>query len=88
MSDSEFLTVKGRVLACIADDPSVRLRDIASRLSITERSAYGTVKGLTEAGYVVKTKDGRRNRYEVQDPSLARRLQQLTKLSTSDGNTT
>jgi DNA-binding MarR family transcriptional regulator len=87
MSDLGFLTVKGRVLACIADDPSVRLRDIASRLDITERSAYGAVKGLTEAGYVVKTKDGRRNRYEVQDPSLGRRLQQLTELGNSDGET-
>ncbi len=46
--------------------PGVRLRDIASTLSITERSAYGVVNDLARAGYVVKVKDGRRNRYEVQ----------------------
>jgi len=50
----------------IARDPGVRLRDIADRLSITERSAHGIVADLTEAGYVVKHKDGRRNRYQIQ----------------------
>jgi DNA-binding IclR family transcriptional regulator len=51
---------------CIAHDPGVRLRDIAAALGITERSAYGIVADLTAAGYVVKDKDGRRNRYQVQ----------------------
>ncbi len=61
-----FLTNHARALVCIAHDPGVRLRDIAARLEITERSAYGIVTDLTEAGYVVKEKDGRRNRYQIQ----------------------
>jgi MarR family len=61
-----FLTNHARVLLCIARDPGVRLRDIADRLGITERSAHGIVADLTEAGYVVKHKDGRRNRYQIQ----------------------
>jgi predicted ArsR family transcriptional regulator len=61
-----FLTNHARVLLCIAHDPGVRLRDIAARLGITERSAYGIVTDLTEAGYIVKQKDGRRNRYQIQ----------------------
>jgi hypothetical protein len=61
-----FLTNHGRVLLCIAHDPGVRLRDIAARLDITERSAYGIVADLTQAGYIVKQKDGRRNRYQIQ----------------------
>jgi hypothetical protein len=61
-----FLTSHARVLLCIAHDPGVRLRDIAASLGITERSAYGIVTDLAEAGYVVKQKDGRRNRYEIQ----------------------
>jgi DNA-binding IclR family transcriptional regulator len=61
-----FLTSHARVLLCIAHDPGVRLRDIAARLGITERSAYGIVTELAEAGYVVKQKDGRRNRYQIQ----------------------
>ena len=61
-----FLTSHARVLLCIAHDPGVRLRDIAASLGVTERSAYGIVTDLAEAGYVVKQKDGRRNRYQVQ----------------------
>ena len=61
-----FLTNHARVLVCIAHDPGLRLRDIAERVGITERSAYGIVSDLAEAGYVLKEKDGRRNRYQVQ----------------------
>ena len=61
-----FLTSHARVLLCIAHDPGMRLRDIAARLDITERSAYGIVTDLAEAGYIVKQKDGRRNRYQIQ----------------------
>ena len=42
--------------------PGVRLPDIASMLGISERSAFGIVADLTTASYVVKDKDGRRNR--------------------------
>jgi DNA-binding IclR family transcriptional regulator len=66
MADWDFLTNHARALMCIAHDPGVRLRDIAVQLGITERSAYGVVNDLTEAGYVVKDKEGRRNRYEIQ----------------------
>jgi predicted transcriptional regulator len=64
--DWGFLTNHGRVLLCIAHDPGVRLRDIASELAITERTVYGIVTDLTDAGYLTKEKDGRRNRYEIQ----------------------
>lgn len=60
-----FLTNHARVLLCIARDPGMRLRDIAARLGITERSTYGIIIDLTEAGYIVKQKTGRRNRYEI-----------------------
>ena len=66
MADWSFLTNHARVLLCIAHDPGVRLRDIAARTGVTERTAYGIVTDLTEAGYVVKHKDGRRNRYQIQ----------------------
>ena len=66
MANWGFLTSHARVLMCIAHDPGARLRDIAAVLGITERSAYGIVTELAEAGYVVKQKDGRRNRYQIQ----------------------
>ncbi len=65
MRDWSFLTNHARVLLCIAHDPGVRLRDIATALGITERSAYGIVTDLADAGYVMKDKDGRRNRYQI-----------------------
>jgi hypothetical protein len=61
-----FLTNHARVLLRIAQDPGARLRDIAGSLGITERSAYSIVTDLTAAGYVVKHKDGRRNRYQIE----------------------
>ena len=60
-----FLTNHALVLLCIARDPGARLRDIAADVGITERSAFGIVSDLTAAGYVVKEKGGRRNRYHV-----------------------
>jgi hypothetical protein len=66
MESWSFLTNHARVLLSIAHDPGARLRDIAVTLGITERSAYGIVTDLTRAGYVVKEKDGRRNRYQIQ----------------------
>jgi hypothetical protein len=65
-TDWTFLTNHARALLCISRDPGIRLRDIAAGLGITERSAYGIVIDLAEAGYIVKRKDGRRNRYEIQ----------------------
>lgn len=61
-----FLTNHAQALLCIARDPGIRLRDIADRLGITERSAYAIVLDLVEAGYIVKEKTGRRNRYQIQ----------------------
>ena len=66
MASWTFLTNHAQVLLCVAHDPGVRLRDIAASLEITERSAFGIITDLVEAGYVVKEKDGRRNRYHVQ----------------------
>jgi hypothetical protein len=67
VTDWTFLSNHGRALLCITRDPTTRLRDIASDLGITERRAYDIVNDLSEAGYVRKMKEGRRNRYEVQE---------------------
>jgi IclR helix-turn-helix domain len=61
-----LLTNHARVLLCIAQDPEVRLRDIAASAGITERTAYGIVSDLVQAGCLVKYKDGRRSQYEIQ----------------------
>jgi predicted transcriptional regulator len=67
-----FVTNHGLALMCIAHDPGVRLRDIATNLGITERSANSIVADLTEGGFVTKTKEGRRNRYQIQERMTVR----------------
>jgi DNA-binding MarR family transcriptional regulator len=61
-----LLSTHGRALLCLAQDPDVRLRELAGSLGITERRAFDLVNDLSEAGYVIKEKEGRRNRYQVQ----------------------
>src|SRR4029453_7784998 len=67
MASWSFLTNHARALLCIAHDPGVRLRDLAAMVGVTERTAHGIVSDLVDAGYVVKAKDGRRNRYRIQE---------------------
>lgn len=62
-----FLTNHAKALLFIAANPDARLRDLAAGLGVTERTAYGIVLDLTEGGYVVKEREGRRNRYLIQD---------------------
>ena len=66
VSDWTFLTTHALAMLFLAHQPDARLRDVASALDITERTAYAIVADLTEAGYVVKERDGRRNRYHIQ----------------------
>jgi len=54
------------VLLLVAHDPDARLRDIAGALDVTDRTAFAIVADLTRAGYIVKERDGRRNRYHIQ----------------------
>ncbi|MFD2354363.1 helix-turn-helix transcriptional regulator [Nonomuraea ferruginea] len=60
-----FLTNHARVLIAVAADPEVRLRDIAAKIGITERAAQGIVSDLEDAGYLMRERMGRRNRYEI-----------------------
>jgi DNA-binding transcriptional ArsR family regulator len=60
-----FVTNHAHVLACIAADPDARVRDIARSVGITERTVGQIVGQLEEAGYITKTRVGRRNQYVV-----------------------
>jgi DeoR/GlpR family transcriptional regulator of sugar metabolism len=60
-----FVTNHAHVLQTISADPTARLRDIAETVGITERTAAQIVSDLERAGYLTKTRDGRRNRYQV-----------------------
>ena len=60
-----FLTNHAQVLLCIAKDPGVRLREIGDSVGITERATHRIVDELAAAGYISRTRNGRRNHYTI-----------------------
>ncbi len=60
-----FLTNHGHVLLAVAADPDVRVEEIAARVGITSRAVLAILRDLEEAGYVVRSRRGRRTHYEV-----------------------
>jgi hypothetical protein len=60
-----FLTNHAQVLLCIAQDPGIRLREIGEAVGITERAAHRIVVELAAAGYLSRTRNGRRNHYTI-----------------------
>jgi hypothetical protein len=67
-----LLTGHGHVLVEIARDPEARIRDIAAAAGITERTAQAIVADLEAAGYITRTRTGRRVQYTVNHDSLFR----------------
>jgi len=61
----QFVTNHTQVLLCIAEDPEIRIRDIADAVGITVGSTQRILADLIEAGYVERERHGRRNRYVV-----------------------
>ena len=62
-----FLTNYAHVLTAVGANPTLRLRDIAATVGVTERTAVQIVNDLVRAGYLTKTRNGRRNTYEIHD---------------------
>src|ERR671924_842878 len=72
-----FVTSHTQVLLCIARNPEIRIRDVADLTQITERAAQRIIADLVEAGYVERTRVGRRNHYVVRtDLKMRHPLQQ------------
>lgn len=92
----DFLTNHAHVFTCVARDPGARLRDIAENVGITERAAHRILSQLIADGYVLREKEGRRNRYQVvgelplrhpllQEGEVGDLLKVLLKSSTAEG---
>jgi hypothetical protein len=60
-----LLSNHGIALVCVARNPVIRIRDLADHMGVSDRTAFGVVNDLTEAGYLNRYKEGNRNRYEV-----------------------
>ncbi len=60
-----FLSNHAHVLVCVAQEPEIRIRDIAVLVGITERAASSIVADLESEGYLTRSKVGRNNRYQL-----------------------
>jgi len=67
-----LLTGHGHVLVEIARSPDARIRDISPVVGLTERSVQAIVADLEAAGYLTRTRTGRRVVYSVNRDSLFR----------------
>jgi predicted ArsR family transcriptional regulator len=83
MSQWTFITNHARVLLVISQDPTVRLRDIAATLDITERAAQRIVTELVDEGYLSRKREGRRNTYKVH-PDKPMRVPQARETEVGD----
>lgn len=75
-----FLSNHGHVLVLVAREPGVRLIELSARVGITERAARSILRDLEAAGYLTRTKEGRRNHYEVHPDGLLRHPEESTAL--------
>jgi hypothetical protein len=53
------------VLAVVAENPNLRVRDIGALVGITERAAQAILSDLAHEEYLERIRVGRRNRYKV-----------------------
>jgi predicted transcriptional regulator len=62
-----FLSNHAHVLICLYRDPTIRLRDLAFNVGITERAVISIIEDLETVGIIVRTKEGRRNKYKIHE---------------------
>jgi len=67
-----LLTGHGHVLVEITRSPDARIRDISAAVGLTERTVQAIVADLEAAGYLTRTRTGRRTRYTVNHDSMFR----------------
>ncbi|MET9442700.1 helix-turn-helix domain-containing protein [Streptomyces sp. NPDC006610] len=67
-----FITSHARVLAAIADNPNIRIRDIAAHCRLTERAVARIITDLERDGYLSHTRHGRTNTYRIEPDKVLR----------------
>lgn len=60
-----FLTNHAHVLLCLARGEALTARELGLQIGITERAIQVILADLTDSGYLIKKKEGRRNLYTV-----------------------
>ncbi|MFI7236558.1 helix-turn-helix transcriptional regulator [Streptomyces cyaneofuscatus] len=67
-----FITSHARVLAAIADNSNIRIREIAAHCRLTERAVSRIISDLEQDGYLSHTREGRTNTYRVDPDKVLR----------------
>ena len=62
-----LMTNHALVMAVIAADPTVRVKEIAERVEVSERAVESLLNDLTDVGFISRRRVGRRNVYEVHE---------------------
>lgn len=60
-----FFTNHGHVMVCLMRNPEQPLREVALAVGITERAVQRIISDLEAAGYLIREREGRRNKYEM-----------------------
>jgi len=63
--DWTFFSHYAHVLICLAENPRARLRELADKVGVTERTAMRLIDRLDQAGVVKRVRQGRRNYYQI-----------------------
>lgn len=60
-----FLTNHSQVLLCIARNSRITAKEIATVVGITERAVQRILDDLEDAGYISRSREGRKNVYAI-----------------------
>lgn len=81
MAHWTFFTNYGHILFLVAQNPSIAVKDIASKVGITERAALRILSDLAKDEFINVTKKGRCNSYTVNtDMNLRHEIEQNCKI--------
>jgi len=72
MSGVRLLSGHGQVLFCLVRNSDATMLEIGKETGLTERRVSSIIRDLQHAGFVHKTRDGRRNSYVVDIELVAR----------------
>ncbi len=67
-----YMTNHTHVLVCLAADSTLRVRDLALQVGITERAVQRIITDLENAGVLERERDGRRNHYQIREDATLR----------------
>ena len=62
-----FLTNHSHVLLCLVNNPSIKMKEIAKKVDITERAVQNIISDLRKEGYINRERKGRRNKYQINE---------------------